>query len=109
MMTLKMSLGVLGGDRKIARNNFGRKRKSTGFIYLPGSKFREAEDHLTMRSCLQDAVINSAPGIRKYTNKLELYRQRPPRRVKDTNISEIENTSCVRSVMKVTPVSGIEI
>ena len=23
-------------DRKIARYNFGRKRKSTGFIYLPG-------------------------------------------------------------------------
>ena len=23
-------------DRKIARDNFGRKRKSTGFIYLPG-------------------------------------------------------------------------
>ena len=28
--------------------------------------------------------------------------------MKDTNISEIENTSCVRNVMKVTPVSGIE-
>ena len=27
-------------DRKIARENFGRKIKSTGFIYLPGSKFR---------------------------------------------------------------------
>ena len=25
-------------DRKIERENFGRKRKSTGFIYLPGSK-----------------------------------------------------------------------
>ena len=26
-------------DRKIARDTFGRKIKSTGFIYLPGSKF----------------------------------------------------------------------
>ena len=58
--------------RKIARDKFGRKRKSTGFINLPGSKFREAEAHLTMRSCLQDAVINSAPGIEKYINKLEI-------------------------------------
>ena len=28
-----------GIDRKIARKHFGRKRKSTGFIFLPGSKF----------------------------------------------------------------------
>ena len=60
-----------------------------------------------MRSYLQDAVINSAPRIGKFINKQELYRQCPPRRVKDSNIYEIENTSCVRNVMKVTPVSGI--
>ena len=35
--------------RKIARYNFGRKIKSTGYIYLPGSKFYEAEEHFTMR------------------------------------------------------------
>ena len=28
--------------------------------------------------------------------------------MKDSNISEIENNSCVRNVMEVTPVSGIE-
>ena len=61
-----------------------------------------------MRSCLQDAVINSDPRIGKYIDKHELYRQYPPRKVKDTNISEIENTSCMRNVMKVTPVSGIQ-
>ena len=61
-----------------------------------------------MRSCLQDAVINSAPRIGKFIDKQELYRQCPPRRVKDSNISEIENTSCVRNVMEVTVVSGIE-
>ena len=33
-------------DRKTARDNFGRKIKYTGFIYLPGSKFRESEVHL---------------------------------------------------------------
>ena len=61
-----------------------------------------------MRSCLQDAVINSAPIIGKFINKQELYRKCPPRRVKDSHISEIENTSCVRNVMKVNPVLGIE-
>ena len=68
---------------KIARDNYGRKRKSTGYIYLPGSRFGEAEGHLTMRSCLKYSIINSAPRIGKYINKLELYRQCLPRRVKD--------------------------
>ena len=95
-------------DRKIAGDNFGKKRKPTGFIFFPGSDFREAEGHLSMSLCLQDAVINSSPRIGKYIDKQELYRQCLPRKVKDRNISEIENTSCVRNVMKVTPVSGIE-
>ena len=38
-----------------------------------------------------------------------MYRQLPTRKVKDKNISEIENTSCMRNVMKVNQVSGIEI
>ena len=61
-----------------------------------------------MRSYLQDAVINSAPRIGKYIDKQELYRQCPPIKVKDSNISEIENTSCVINVIEVTPVFGIE-
>ena len=52
-------------DWKISRDNFGRKIKSTGYIYLPGSKFREAEVHLAARSYLKDTVINSAPRIGK--------------------------------------------
>ena len=35
-------------DRKIARKHFGKKRKSTGFIYVPGSEFREAGGYLSM-------------------------------------------------------------
>ena len=62
-------------DRKMANNNFGRKRKTAGCIYLTGSDFCEAEGHLSMRSCLQDAVINSDPRIEKYINKQELQRQ----------------------------------
>ena len=95
-------------DRKVAKDNFGRKRKATGCIYLPESEFREAEGNLSMRSCLQDAIISCAPRIVKFINKQEIYRQCPPRRLKDSHISEIENTSCVRNVMDVTVVSGIE-
>ena len=62
-------------DRKMAKDNFGRKRKATGCIYLPGSDFREAEGHLSMRSCLQDSVINYSPRIGKFIEKQELYRQ----------------------------------
>ena len=61
-----------------------------------------------MRSCLQDAVINYAPRIGKFINKQELYRQCPPRRVKDSHTSDIEDSACVRNVMKITPVLGIE-
>ena len=95
-------------DRKTARDNFGNKIKSTGYIYLPGSKLLEDERHLMMMSCLEDAVINSFPITLKYTNTLELYRQFPPRRVKDTKMNDIENTSCVRSVMRATPVARKE-
>ena len=99
---------ILDRDMKVVRQKFGRKRKPTGFIFLPGSGFREAEGNLKMRSCLQDAVIDSAPRIGKFINKQELYRQFPPRRVKDSHISEIEDSECVRNVMNITPVSGIE-
>ena len=48
------------------------------------------------------------PRIRKFINKQELYRQCPPRRVKDSNISEIKNTSCMINIMRVNPVYEIE-
>ena len=63
---------------------------------------------MAVSSCLQDAVINSATMIGKYLNKLELNRQCLPRRVKDTKMSEIENTSHDINVMRLIPVSGIE-
>ena len=93
--------------RKCQNRILVKKRKPTGCIFLPGSGFREAEGNFKMRSCLQDAVINSAPRIGKFINKLKLYRKFPPRRVNNSHISEIENCPCVRNVMNVTPVSGI--
>ena len=62
-------------DRKMAKDSFSIKRKATGYIYLPGSDFCEAEGHLSIKSYLQDAVINYAPRIGKYIDKQELYRQ----------------------------------
>ena len=60
-----------------------------------------------MKSCLKDDVINSEPRVGKYINKMELYRQCPPRSAKDTKMTEIENNLCVRSVMKVNQVVRI--
>ena len=73
----------------MVKDNFGRNRKANGCIYLPGSDLCEAEGHFSMRLCLQDAVINSAPRIGKYIDKQELYRQCSPIKLKDKNISEI--------------------
>ena len=99
---------MLDRDMKVARKNFGRKRKPTGCIFLYGLGFCEAEGNLKMRSCLQDDVIGSAPRIGKVINKQELYRQCPPIRVKNSHISEIEAPACVINVMNITPVSGID-
>ena len=99
---------MLDRDTKVARQNFGRKRNPTGCIFLSGSGLRDAKGNLNMRSCLQDAVINSAPRIGNFINKQELYRQCPPRRVKNSHISEIEDYACVGNVMNITPVLGIE-
>ena len=41
--------GMWDRDRKIARDNFGKKRKSTGSMYFSGSEFREPEGPLSMR------------------------------------------------------------
>ena len=95
-------------DRDLKKIHFGRKRKSTGYIYLPGSQYSEPRGYLKLKSYLQDAVINYSPKIGKYVNKLEFYNQCHPRRVKDTNTSNIEYYLCVRTVMNVTPVLKIE-
>ena len=82
--------------------------KPTGYIYLPGTQYREAEGHLKLRPFLHDAVINYDPRIGKYINKHDLYRQCSPRRVKDTNMNDIENSLFVRNVMIVIPVLNME-
>ena len=56
--------------RKIEKENLGKKKKTDWIYFLPGSKFRETESHLSKRSCLQGVFINSAPIIGKYINKI---------------------------------------
>ena len=95
-------------NQKIIKDNFGRKIKSKRYIYLPGSKYHEAEGYLKLMLCLQETFINYAPRIVKYINKLGFYYQCPTRRVKDKNMSVIENNLCGKSVINLTPVFQIE-
>ena len=71
------------------RQNVGRKIKSAGCIYIPGYQSCESESRLNLRSCLHDAIINSAPRVFKHIKKHELYIQCPSRIVKDTNMNGI--------------------
>ena len=79
--------------RKIINYNFGRKRKSNGYIYPPGSKYRESEGHFNLRLFFQYAVVNIVPSIGKQTNKLELYNKCPHRRVKNTRLGPSQDVS----------------
>ena len=57
-------------------------------MYLKGSPYRDAEGSSHIRSCIHYAIINAAPRIGGEMEKLELYRQCTPRRVKDTHMKE---------------------
>ena len=87
---------------------FGKIIKSTGYIYFTGTQYREAEGYWNLRPCLKYVVINYPPRVGKYINKHGFYRQCPPKRVKDKNMSGIENYLCVRNIMNVTPVLNRE-
>ena len=65
--------------------------KPKGYVYLPGSKFRQEERNLELRSCLHDDVVNDAPHVGKYINKYELYRQCPPMQLNNTIMNYIDN------------------
>ena len=60
---------MLDRNFKEKKQNFGRKRKSTGCIFLSGSGLRDAVGNYKLRSCLHDAVINAAVRIGKNINK----------------------------------------
>ena len=94
----------MGKKHDTTRKKFGKKGKATGYIFIPGTQFHEAEIHLKMRSYIHNDIINSAPSIGKYMNKHELYRKCPPRRVKYKITNEIKNETCVINFTTVTPV-----
>ena len=75
------------------RTYSGRKRRSPGYACLNSSPYSDAEGSSQLISCLHDATINAAPRIGKFFDKLDLYRQCPPRRMKDTEIKELENAN----------------
>ena len=55
-------------DRIIHRTSSGQK--ATGYVLITGSPYNYAEGSPHHRSCLHDAIINSAPRIgEKLTNK----------------------------------------
>ena len=57
-------------DTRIRRTYSGRKRKATGNVLITGSPYRDAEGSPHHRSCLHDAIMNSAPIIgEKLTNQ----------------------------------------
>ena len=95
-------------DTRIRRTYSGRKRKATGYVLLTGSPYRDAEGSSQLISCLHDSIINASPRIGEKIDKSELYRQCSPRRVKDTNIEELEKCECVSSVMTIAPVLNTE-
>ena len=50
-------------DTIIHRTYSGRKRKATGYVYITGSPYRDAEGSSQPRSCIHDAIIDAAPRI----------------------------------------------
>ena len=76
-------------------------------MYLKGSPYRDAEGSSQLISCLHDEIINAAPRIGQRIEKMELYRQCSPIRVKDTNMSELEKCYCVSSFITIAYISRI--
>ena len=73
-------------DTIILRKYSGRKRRATGYVYPNGSPYLDDEGSSHLRSCLRAAIINANPRIGGDIDKLKLYRQCPPRRLKYTDI-----------------------
>ena len=84
-------------------------KKITGFIYLPGSQFYQADSNLKLKSCLHGDVINTALCVGKSINKNGFFILCPPRRLDDKNMNKIEHSSCVSNFITNTFVSNIEI
>ena len=50
-------------DTRIRRTHSVRKQKATGYVYITGSLYRDAEVLSQLKSCLHDAIINGSPRM----------------------------------------------
>ena len=50
-------------DKRIRRTYSGRKRRSIGYVYHKGLRYRDAEGSSYLRSYINDTIINSDPRI----------------------------------------------
>ena len=82
--------------------------RATGYMYRKGSPYRYAEGLPQLRLCLHDAIINAYLIIDETIEILELYRQCPPKRLKDTQMAELEKCECVSFVMTIAPAINID-
>ena len=48
---------------RIRQTYSGREQKSTGYILLTGSPYRDDERSSQLRSCLHDDIINTVPRM----------------------------------------------
>ena len=60
----------------------GRKHKATGFVFIQGSPYCDAEGSSEIIVCLYDSGINATPIISVEMDKNELFIQCSTRRVK---------------------------
>ena len=95
-------------DKRISWTYSGRKQRATGYVYLNGSPYLDAEGLSQLISCLRLDIINAAPIIGGGVDKLELYRQCPPRRLKDTYLKELGKCECLSSLITIVPVLNTE-
>ena len=92
---------------RIRRTYSERKGRSTCYFYLNGSLYCDAQGSSQLRLRLHDAIINAALRIGGVIDKLEFYRHCPPRRLKDTHMTEFEKCEFVSSVMTIASVLHI--
>ena len=81
---------------------------ATSFVYLKGSPYRDSKGSWQLISCLHDAINNAAPKMGGKIDRLELYQQFPPRKVKDTHMIKLEKCKCLSSIMTIMPVMKLE-
>ena len=80
-------------DTSMLRTYSGIKQRATGYVYLNGSPYCDAKGSSHLRSCLRHAINNAVPIIGGNIDKLKLYRQCTPRRMKDKHLKELENAN----------------